>query len=61
MIPAPSIPAAAPSHTDSLKDRFAGEALTGLLANPNGRYSDPEATAKLAYAHAEAMLRERRR
>jgi hypothetical protein len=40
----------------TLRDYFAAAALTGLLANRLGRYSD---MAEDAYKYADAMLAER--
>jgi hypothetical protein len=42
----------------TLRDYFAGQALAGILAN-NSAYSDPETHARLAYSHADAMLKVR--
>jgi hypothetical protein len=42
----------------TLRDYFAGQVLAGILAN-NSAYSDPEAHARLAYSHADAMLKVR--
>jgi hypothetical protein len=42
----------------TLRDYFAGQALAGILSN-NSAYSDPETHARLAYSHADAMLKAR--
>ena len=44
----------------SLRDYFAGQALTGMLAgrNPNVAYT-PEGAAERAYSIADAMMTER--
>ena len=44
----------------SVRDWFAAQALTGLLAKGD-RLGDAETTARSAYFHAEAMLEERAR
>jgi hypothetical protein len=45
----------------SLRDHFAGQALSGLLASTHPDHSAPtwEAYAACAYGHADAMLSER--
>lgn len=43
----------------TLRDYFAGQALTGLLAVPNGPQSGPDMYARDAYTVADAMLAER--
>lgn len=42
----------------SLRDWFAGQVLTGLLAHEGARYS-PQTLAAMAYRQADAMLDER--
>ena len=43
--------------TDSLRDRFAMAALTGLLAHPSGE--DPHKAPEMAYVLADEMLKAR--
>lgn len=40
----------------SLRDWFAGQAMVGLLANPNYGAPDPFRDAKTAFQEADAML-----
>ena len=42
----------------SLRDYFAGQAMGGQLADPDGEI-DPKLIAKWSYAYANAMLAER--
>ena len=42
----------------SLRDYFAGQAMAGQLADPDGEI-DPKLIAKWSYAYANAMLAER--
>ena len=49
---------AAESPGMSLRDWFAGQALSGLLADPEMN-APPEPVAKVAYSYADAMLAER--
>ena len=42
----------------SLRDYFAGQALAGLMADPNAE-GTPEAFARIAYQIADAMIAER--
>jgi hypothetical protein len=45
----------------SLLDYFAGQALVGLLSDPNTNIDEPaEAVASMAYRYARAMLAERK-
>ena len=44
----------------SLRDYFAGQALTGLLANPE-QATDAEYIARWSYLNADAMLAERQK
>ncbi|PPL04967.1 hypothetical protein [Parapedobacter indicus] len=44
----------------TLRDHFAGQAMQGMLANPNNKLTEDRA-AQWAYVVAEAMLRERER
>lgn len=48
---------------ETLRDYFAAKAMEGLLANPDYFRdiggTDSSYTAKLAYAHADAMLKAR--
>lgn len=43
----------------SLRDWFAGQALAGLLANPNYGAPTPKQDASQAYQSADAMLKAR--
>lgn len=43
----------------SLRDYFAGQALTGLLVNYNSKLDSPESAAELADAIADAMIARR--
>ena len=46
----------------SLRDYFAGQALAGILANPDWyRGSERQSVATAAYNYADAMLAERER
>lgn len=47
-----------PEYGISLRDYFAAKAQSGMLANYNV-INTPEHVAKMAYAHADAMLAER--
>jgi hypothetical protein len=47
-----------PSYGMSLRDYFAGQALAGLLANPNTRETRTD-TALAAYFIADALLKAR--
>ena len=42
----------------SLRDYFAGQAMGGQLADPDGEI-DPKLIARWSYAYADAMLAER--
>ena len=42
----------------SLRDYFAGQAMAGQLADPDGEI-DPKLIARWSYAYADAMLAER--
>jgi hypothetical protein len=43
----------------TLRDYFAGQALVGIFANPNGTAGSWQVAAKHAYLSADAMLAER--
>lgn len=44
---------------NDLRDMFAGQALAGWRANPNGKYTTHADAAEEAYRYADAMLTER--
>lgn len=45
----------------SLRDWFAGMAMQGIHASYSEGYPDPDNTAEIAYAQADALLAERNR
>lgn len=47
-------------ETETLRDRFAGQALAGLCANPGFNDNDNEEFAAIAYETADAMLAARK-
>lgn len=54
-------PAPAPEPVETLRDRFAMAALTGMLSNPTGGYGWVGADVREAYACADAMLKARKK
>lgn len=44
----------------TLRDWFAGQALSGIAENYNGLGTDLNRTAEIAYRLADAMIRERK-
>ena len=47
------------SNLVELRDRFAGQALAGMCANPEESYHSYDELAKRAYLQADAMIAER--
>ena len=48
-----------PKYIDSLRDHFAGLAMQGLLANEDARLMAFDECSRVAYEHADAMIRAR--
>ncbi len=59
----PAFPQPEQLHTEgrgmNLRDWFAGQALAGILSNPESSECHIAATAETAYRLADAMLKER--
>lgn len=50
-----------PDYEADLRDRFAGQALCGLVEIYNGMAADPTGVADAAYEYADAMLQARQK
>lgn len=52
--------AGAASQSETLRDKFAGQALEDLIAKFNGRATKAEDVARSAYGFADAMIKARK-